>query len=382
MHIDKSPNSNLEQEINFVELVVKIVKHKNLILSVTGAALIISIGYSLLKPTFYSATAQIIPPIGQKAGLFSALAAVIDPWEVPSLLTHESLEENATICTGILRSRSVEDPVIRRLDLTKAYKTKSLEATRKTLKSMVKIQTGKNDIVSITAKDEDPKRAAAIANTYVEELNRKYIQLNLIQVGAENAFLARIMDEIKKELYESEVSLKSLRAGDEASKISPVAVAALDGLGRINKELLNKNPSTKSADGYRKEDENQIKLAEDEAAKLQSQLAVYVQQHITDARYKRAINELGTLLDLFGSLAQQYRLTRLSEANDPSYIRVLDDTVPVRESKLKRSLVVILSTVSAFIIGIFLAFLKEYMENMLEQEKSRWREIKKLARMR
>jgi uncharacterized protein involved in exopolysaccharide biosynthesis len=86
---------------------------------------------------------------------------------------------------------------------------------------------------------------------------------------------------------------------------------------------------------------------------------------------------------IFEQLTKQYEMAKLNEAKDSSSLQVLDDAVlPTKKSKPKRSLIVILSTVTAFFIGIFMAFIREYAEKLPEEDKVRWEEIKNLARIR
>jgi tyrosine-protein kinase Etk/Wzc len=390
MNNDKIPDGIEEQEINLLDLIAVIVKRKNLILTITGGALIISLIFTLLKPTLYTATARVIPPEKKNSVLISVLSTVMDKSEIPTALLGENLSENVQICAGILKSRAVADAVIRRLDLIKSFGTKSLEGAQTALRSIVNVEVGKDNIISITAQDKDPKRAKAIVNAFVEELGPKCVQLNLIQVSAESIVLAKMLNEIRRDLQESEESLKSFHDGNGTFKIKPQTLAALGAVGRINAAILDKHISSDRTKGYSYDEDAQMKLAQDEVAKLQGQLVIYERQSLNGRELADSasgvpyiiFNTLKTKADLFELLARQYRKARLSEAEAPTSIRVLDDTITAKKIKPKRSLVVILCTVTAFFIGIFMAFVREYAEKMPEDDRARWQEIKNLARIR
>jgi tyrosine-protein kinase Etk/Wzc len=55
--------------------------------------------------------------------------------------------------------------------------------------------------------------------------------------------------------------------------------------------------------------------------------------------------------------------------------------VPTKKSKPYRSLIVILSTITTFFIGVFTAFIREYGYKMSEEDKAQWMEIKSCARI-
>jgi len=91
-----------------------------------------------------------------------------------------------------------------------------------------------------------------------------------------------------------------------------------------------------------------------------------------DASGNTGLNNLGRLRDLkyheflYELLAKQYELARIDEAKDSTIIQVLDKAVePDRKSKPVRSVIVILSTLFAMLVGIGLAFVLEAMANAI-----------------
>ena len=121
-----------EQEINLLDLLNVIVKRKKLIFKLCGAAVVISVAYSLTLPNIYTATAKVLPPQKESVGGLSALTAMLGSAGGLASLAGGALGGGTTeLYLGILKSRSVEDAVIKRLDLAKVYKTKSPEATQK-----------------------------------------------------------------------------------------------------------------------------------------------------------------------------------------------------------------------------------------------------------
>ena len=89
-----------------------------------------------------------------------------------------------------------------------------------------------------------------------------------------------------------------------------------------------------------------------------------------------------TLLEL---LYKQFELAKIDEAKDYPLIQVLDKAMlPEKKSKPKRALIVILSTMAAFFLSVFYAFVKEALEkaNSEPERSEKLAVLKGLIRMR
>jgi uncharacterized protein involved in exopolysaccharide biosynthesis len=85
--------------------------------------------------------------------------------------------------------------------------------------------------------------------------------------------------------------------------------------------------------------------------------------------YVRRLRELKTQEALYEQLTKQFELAKINEARDSSSLQVLDEAVaPLRKSKPKRALIVILSTVTAFFCSVFLVFIKEYLAKLSPED--------------
>jgi uncharacterized protein involved in exopolysaccharide biosynthesis len=105
---------------------------------------------------------------------------------------------------GILESRVVADVIIDRFNLMNVYKEKYKSQTRNKLKSKTVIDISDAEIVSITVEDKAPARAAAMANAYVSELDRRIKGLSTGQATSKRIFLENRLKEIEGKLAEVE----------------------------------------------------------------------------------------------------------------------------------------------------------------------------------
>ena len=85
------------------------------------------------------------------------------------------MKTSGALFIGVLRSQTAQDRIVQEFDLQKAYALagkKSMTDTRAQLDERTSIsEDRKSGIISISVTDRDPKRAAAIANGYVDQLN-------------------------------------------------------------------------------------------------------------------------------------------------------------------------------------------------------------------
>lgn len=379
-----------EQEIDLLALAHVLVRRKRLIMELCGAAAIIAVIFSLILPNIYSATAKVLPPQKESGG--GLLSMMGQAGGLAGIAASMGLAGNADLYLGILKSRSVADAVISSLDLAKVFKSKTPDETRKTLEGAVRMQAGKDSIITITAESKDPKLAAALANAFVKELGRKSVQLNLTKAGTERAFLEKRIDIVKGDLKRAEEDLKSFQEKNKAIKVDTQAVAFIEGIAKLKAEIVSNEVQLASLKSYQTDENADVKALQAALAKLRSQLAG-LSGSGSDANgfptmgsapslgleYARRMRELKTQEMIFEQLSKQNEIAKLTEAKDSSSIQILDEAVvPIKKSKPKRSLIVILTTVAAFFIATFTAFILEYFEKIPEEDRVRWEEIRRM----
>jgi len=382
-----------EQEINLLELLQVIVKRKMFIIKMCSVAVLVSVTYSLILPNIYSATAKVLPPQKESVGLSALLGQVGGLAGLAAGGLGGGLGGGSDLYVGMLKSRSVADAVIQRLDLAKVYKTKSPEETRKKLEGTVKILAGKDGIISITAEDKEPKRAALLANAFVEELGRTTIRLNLSKAGTERLFLEKRLDLVKKDLKNAEDGLKAFAQQNKVVQVDSQAKASIEGIARLKAELASREVQLSVLRSYQTDESSEVKALQSGIKRLQGELGKRAGSggggegipSIGNVpglglEYVRKMRELKTQEAIFEQLTKQYELAKLNEAKDSSSLQVLDEAVaPSKKSKPKRFLIVILATVTAFFVSIFLVFLQEYLAKMSDEDRKIIENIKKHA---
>jgi len=379
-----------EDEINLLELLHVIARHKMVIVKFCTLALVLSICYSLTLKNIYTASAKVLPP--QKDSGAGGLSALLSQAGGLAGIAAGGMGlsgGSAELYIGILKSRSVADAVIKKLDLQKEFKTKTIDDARKNLEGVVKIKAGKDGIISIDADSKDSKKAALLANTFVEELSRRSVQLNLSKVGTERMFLEKRLEVVKQDLRNAENDMKSFQEKYKTVKADSQATAAIEGLAGIKAQIASKEVQLASLRSSMTDESNEVKIAIAALNGLKSQLARLSGGGGMDfipsmgnvpslgLEYLRKLRELKIQEAIFEQLTKQFEVAKISEAKDSSTLQVLDEAVePLRKSKPKRSLIVILSTITAFFCSIFYIFIVEYLSKLSPADSAIISEIK------
>ena len=287
-----------------------------------------------------------------------------------------------------MKSRSVTDAVIKRLDLQAEFKTKNADSIRAALQGLVKFHAAKNGIITITADYKDPANAALLANTFIDELQKKSWQLNMTKASTERSFLEKRLEVVKQNLKVAEEDMKKFQEKNKTIKADSQAAAAIEGIARLQAELVTREVQLAALRNSMTDESAEVRTLLAGITRLKSQLNSMsgtgggVIPSIGSApsigvEFVRRLRELKTQEALFEQLTKQFELAKISEARDSSSLQVLDEAVaPLHKSKPVRSQIVILSTVTAFFCSIILVFIKEYLSKLSPENSAIMAEMK------
>ena len=368
--------------INLLDYLEVVVKHKRMIIRTTFAAFVLSIVISGFLPKIYSATTRILPPqqdqglmglaMGQMGGAMASLAG--------DLLGSSS---PADMYVGILNTEAVSDAIIDRFKLMELYGNEFRLDTYRALKKRVDIAAGTKDgIVSITVEDEDPKRAADIANSYVEELGKLTVRLNVTGAGQNKTFLEERLAKAKVDLAKAEDDLKAFQSRNKVISVTDQATATIGGIAQVKAQLVALELQLAVLRRQFTDSSQEVKRVKASLASLKEQLAglegsgsggaipgagSVPELGVRQLRLMREFKIQETLVEL---LTKQYEMTKLSEAKDVISIQVLQTArVPDKKSKPRRSLIVLMSTFAACFTGVLYAFFRETGAKMSDQDR-------------
>lgn len=363
-----------------------ILRHKKLIVAVTGGAFVLSIVISLLLPKTFTAKTSILPPNDNSLqnlgfGLLSPTPTMGGGSGIGNLLGAGS---PADLWVGILKSRTVKDSIIQRFDLQKAYGLDTLDDTRKILDTKVVIsKQKKEEIITVAVDDKDPEMAAKIANAFVEELDR--INKNVVMTSGKKTriFIEKRLEEATSLLSKTENEIKSFQEKNKVFKLEDQSKAMVEAIGAVNARVIAKEVELETMLSYASASNPQVQLLKTEIRELKNKLKEMEEgrggaasekgSFIPSAKipslslkYVRFLRDAKFEETLFQLLTQQYELARIQEAKDSPTVQVLDVAVPPqKKTKPKRAFIVLAST---FIAGMFSVFLAFVLENLRKIE--------------
>jgi len=392
-----------EDEINLFDYLIVLLKRKRLIMGITFGAAIITAIISLIMPPIYRAETKILPPqqgssmatqflsqLGSAAGLVGGAVGGAVGIKTPN-----------DLYIGLLKSRLVLDGVIDRFKLMGLYKTKSREDARRGLADTLKARDDKKSgIITIGVEDKDPKRAADMANAFVEELKNMNKGLAVTEAGQRRLFFEEQLKDTKEALIKAEDSMEGFQERTGAIKIDEQAKAVIEGIANLRAQIAAKEVGLKVMRTYATPQNPDIQRAEEELRGMREQLGRLETRsggHNPDplmptgripalgTEYIRKLREFKYQEALYEILLKQYEAARLDEARDAAIIQVIEKAIPPEKRvKPKRKQMVMIATFSGLFFSVFAAFFMEYIEKLKSnpEDKVRLEAIKKNANFR
>ena len=137
---------------------------------------------AFLIPVRFEATGRLMPPDnGPSGGLALAAAALTGSVGGLGNMAGEmlGLKSSSEVFVGVLSSRTVQDKLIEQFDLRRLYGDSRMEDARRDLEEHTGISVDpKSQIITIIVTDHDAKRAAAMCQAYIEQLNHLVADLS------------------------------------------------------------------------------------------------------------------------------------------------------------------------------------------------------------
>ena len=282
---------------------------------------------SLIAPTFTART-SLLPPQQQQSAASAALSQLGALGGLAGL-AGGAMKSPAEQYVALLESATVADRIIDQYKLLEVYDAKYRQDARKELKSNVRIAAGKKDgMLSIEVDDHDPKRAAAMANSYVEGLRYVTSTLAVSEAQQRRVFFERQLEQTRDKLTEAQVVLQSSGFSQGALKAEPKAAA--EGYARLRAEATAAEVRLQSMRRMLADEAPELRQQQATLAALRDQLARVEKRDTAgnDSGYVGKYREFKYQETLFELFARQYELARVDESREGSLIQVVDAAMP------------------------------------------------------
>jgi len=349
-------------------------EHRRLLARVVLYGLLAGTLIAFLIPTRYESTARLMPPdSNQSSGLAMAAAALSGGAGGLGSIAGEmlGLKSTSDIFVGILTSRTVQDKLIQQFDLKKLYGDRRMEDARKDLVDHTSISVDrKSQIITITVVDHDPKRAAAIGQAYVAELNRLVAELSTSSARRERIFLEERLQAVSKDLESAEKEFSQFASKNSAIDIKEQGKAMVEAAATLQGHLIaaeseleglrqtytDNNVRVRSVRARIDELKHQLEKiggkGEDASAPAgQQQAALYPSIRrlpLLGVTYADLYRRTRVQEAVFEALTKEYEMAKVQEVKEIPVVKVLDSpSIPDKKSFPPRLLIMFLGSALA-----------------------------------
>jgi tyrosine-protein kinase Etk/Wzc len=364
-----SEHRSMPRAFDALDVFLIVTASKWTIVACTLAGFIIAIIMGWLATPVYTAKTVIMPPQQEQSsasamlGQFGALASM------SGLGSSLGIKNPSDVYIGILGSETVADEMIKRFDLRRVYHNPKRDSDlRIAFEKSAKFTAGKDGMITISVVDKDPRRAAAMANGFVEELYKMNNRLAIGGSSQRRLFFEQQLSQEKDRLADAEVALTETEK--KTGVISPTGQteAMIQQVARLQAEITSREVQLAALRTSATEQNPDVVRLTTEVSGLRSQLrdlqssnAKHAPGDIsiptanvpqTSLEYIRKERDVKYHQFLFDMLARQFEAARMDEARAAPVIQVVDPAlVPDRKSAPYRALWALVGCILGFAFG-------------------------------
>jgi uncharacterized protein involved in exopolysaccharide biosynthesis len=343
------------------------------IAGVVLVGIVLAIIVALLIPKQYVSTARLMPPDSQSGGGLAMLASLSGQAGggigalAGDLL---GMKTSGALFISVIRSRTAQERIVQQFDLKKVYGTRWEDGARMHLEHNTAVsEDRKSGVITLSVTDHDPQRAAAIARSYIDQLDTLMAELNTSSAHRERVFLEGRLDTIKGDLEAAEKDFSEFASKNGAIDITAQGRAMLQSAAGLQGEMIAAQSELEGLRQIYSDNNVRVRSTEARIAELRAQLAklggkydpgapaatspggsgndsadsypTLRQLPILGVPYADKYRTLKVEEAVFETLTKQYELAKVQEAKEIPSVKVLDTPeIPEHKSFPPRTLIV------------------------------------------
>jgi tyrosine-protein kinase Etk/Wzc len=373
-------NSDEHDEISIFETLLVIAERRYFILQIAAGFALIAVVIAFVLPKRYTATVSLLPP-QQGSSLNAVLSSQVGSLGGMAALAGGSLgiKNPNEMFVAMLKSRTVEDAMVQHFELMKEYREKLPSDARKEFEKHATVDgTSKDGLIRISVEDSDPKRAADLANGYVEQFRALSEHLAITEASQRRLFFEKQLEQAKDNLASAEEALKRTQQSTGLIQLDSQARALIESAASLKAQIAAKEGEIQGMQTYATSENAQLIQAQRELDGMRTQLAklggsessvggeiIVPKGMVPEAglEYIRKVRDVKYNETIFDILARQFELAKLDEAREGALIQVVDPAIPPdKKSFPRRGLIVLGATAAGFLIGAVIVLFKSEMQ--------------------
>ncbi len=318
-------------------------RRKLVVAETTVLILCVSI-VAILLPSLYTATVAIMPP--QSGSSSAAMLAQLGNLGALASMGGGALgvKNPNDMQVALLKSRTTEYAMVERFQLQAEYHKRYISSARARWEKMTSIDSGlKDGLIRLSVTDRDPRRAAELANGWVEEYRRVTANLALTEAAQRRMFFEREVNGERGELERAEDNLKDTENRTGVLELDGQARALIASAAQLRAQIAAKQVEIRAMREFATSENPDMARAEQELSGMEGQLAAMdvdsdhstgdliapkgkVTQ--TSLEFARALREEKFHEAMYELLTRQYEVARVDEARQGSIVQVVDPAIP------------------------------------------------------
>ena len=211
------------------------------------AVIVLAFVVTLLLPKRYTATVVLLP--SQQSGSAGAamMAQMSNLGAIASAAGGMSTKNPNDQQVALMKSRTVEDAMVTRFHLQELYHRKYLSTARKRWERATKVDNGlKDGLIRLSVTDQDPRRAADMANGWVEEYRRFTANLAITEASQRRLFFEQQLTAAREDLQRAEEEMKQTEQRTGVIEIEGQSRAMIASAAVLRGQLAVKQVSLES----------------------------------------------------------------------------------------------------------------------------------------
>ena len=347
---DARPASDKAEDGSLLEFLTPLAQNWGRLLVLPLLLGVVAVGGSFIFSPVFQASTTLLPPQQTQSLAAGALASLGALTGLPT----GSSRSPADQYVSLMLSNNATDKLIDKFKLGQAYGFDERWRVRKELVDSTVITVGKKDgLITVAVEDVDPKRAADLANQYVDELRRLTAELAVTEAQERRLFFEAQLKGTKEKLAQAQAALQSSGFTVESLRAEPKAAA--EGYARLRAELTTAEVRLQAARGAFTDTAPELRQLQDTVTALRGQVArsesASNPSSNVSADYVSKYREFKYQETLFELMARQFELARVDESREGALIQVVDvATPPEKKLRPKRSIYGIVGTLLAFVL--------------------------------
>jgi tyrosine-protein kinase Etk/Wzc len=381
--------SAIGDEVSLLDLLIILASRKRFIFTVSLICGVVALLVSVLLPVRYTATTTLMPPQQQSNSLSALLSSQAGGLGALAGMAGQGLglKNPNDMYVAMFKSETVEDAMIQRYGLMQQYRSRYLSDARKDFEKHFTIDdTTKDNLLHISVEDKSPRRAAEMANGYVDQFRKLSQTLAITEASQRRQFFEQQMQQAKDNLANAEESLKQTEQTTGLIQLDSQARALIESAATLRAQIAAKEVQLQAMRTYATNENSEVVEIQQELDSLRVQLAklggsednasslLVPKGRVPEAglEYVRKLRDVKYYETIFEILARQFELAKLDEAREGAVIQVVDPAItPDRKSFPHKGLITIVATAGGFLIAMVLVLLQAGFDRMRQDPETR-----------